>query len=79
MGRAVCRADGAGLSLLTCAQRGTRSLSSFHAKLLLGSFPRNFSDFRITCVFPTGNHRKGTGGDEGSGLVSCSQAELRWQ
>lgn len=36
--------------------------AALHAKMLLGSFPKNFSDFRIACMFPAGNHRKGTGG-----------------
>lgn len=31
--------------------------AAFHAKMLLGSFPKNFSDFRITCMFPAGNCR----------------------
>lgn len=36
------------------------SHTALHAKTLLGSFPKNFRDFRITCIFPTQNHGKGT-------------------
>lgn len=36
--------------------------AALRAKMLLDSFPTNFTDRRITYMFPTGNHRKGIGG-----------------
>lgn len=41
------------------AQGPSRSSSCQNA---LGLLPKEFSDFRIACMFPAGNHRKGTGG-----------------